>query len=434
MSTAIDRTERMTPFMTLWTGQALSLLGSMAVQFALIWWLTRETGSPAVLATAALLGLLPTVALGPVIGVLVDRWDRKHVMLAADGLVALASLVLACLFFAEAASTGIVFVILFLRGLGGAFHAPAMLASTSLMVSGAHLMRIQGLNQMLQGGMNIVCAPLGALLLAVLPMTGVMLVDVATALFAIVPLAFIRVPRPQRAGGAALHAASSIWSELIAGMRYLVERKGHMTLVVMAALINACLVPAFSLLPLLVSGELGGNALQLAWVTSAFGIGAIAGGILLGIWGGTKSRIMTVLPALVGLGVGVAALGIAPAYVPALAAMLAIGLIVPLVNGPIQAILQATIAAEYQGRVFTLVGSLAAVTAPLGLLLAAPVAEMAGVRAWYVTGGLVCLTMGVAGFLLPPLLRIEAPSGGAEAAQVLVHGRATLGEEPGNGV
>ena len=94
MNNGIDRTERMTPFLILWTGQALSILGSMAVQFALIWWLTRETGSAAVLAVAALLGLLPTVALGPVIGVLVDRWDRKLIMLASDAMVALASLVL----------------------------------------------------------------------------------------------------------------------------------------------------------------------------------------------------------------------------------------------------------------------------------------------------------------------------------------------------
>ncbi|HEU4366513.1 MAG TPA: MFS transporter [Candidatus Krumholzibacteria bacterium] len=427
MSTNIDRNERMTPFLILWTGQALSLLGSTAVQFALIWWLTQQTGSATVLAMAALLGLLPTVALGPVIGVLVDRWDRKRVMLASDAMVALASLVLACLYFADTATTGIVFVILFLRGLGAAFYSPAMLASTSLMVSGEHLTRIQGLNQMLQGGITIVSAPLGALLLAALPMSGVMLVDVVTALFAIVPLVFIHVPRPRRAGEAALKVASSIWSEMIAGVRYLAERKGHVSLVVMAALINACLVPAFSLLPLLVSGELRGDALQLAWVTTAFGVGTIAGGILLGLWRGTCSRILIVLPALVGLGVGVIAVGIAPAYVPALAAMLLIGLIVPFVNGPIQAILQATIAAEYQGRVFTLVGSLAGVTAPLGLILAAPVAEMAGVRAWYVAGGLVCVAMGAAGYLVPSLLRIETPPGDS-AAHDVVDERATAGE------
>ena len=175
----------------------------------------------------------------------------------------------------------------------------------------------------------------------------------------------------------------------------------------MAALINACLVPAFSLLPLLVSGELGGDAAQLGWVTSALGVGSIAGGVVLGIWGGTRRRILTALPALVGLGAAVVALGSAPGYVPAVIAMLLVGGIVPFVNGPIQAILQATIATEYQGRVFTLVASLAAVAAPLGLLLAAPVSELFGVRAWFLAGGAVCLAMGLLGFLLPALMRIE---------------------------
>jgi len=403
----------MASFLVLWTGQALSLLGSMAVQFALIWWLTRETGSAAVLATAALLGLLPTVALGPVIGVLVDRWDRRHVMLAADGLVALASLALAYLYFTGAATTGVVFVILFLRGLGGAFHAPAMFASTSLMVPGEHLTRIQGLNQMLEGGMNIVAAPLGAVLLGFLPMTGVMLVDVATALVAIVPLVFIDVPRPARPAVAVAKAARSIWTEMIAGARYLADRRGLVSLVVMAALINMCLVPAFSLLPLLVSRELGGDALQLGWITSAFGIGAIAGGIVLGVWGGTRRRILTVLPALIGLGVAVAGLGLAPSYATGAASALMVGLIVPFANGPIQAMFQATVAADYQGRVLTLMGSLAGATAPLGLLLAAPITEMAGVRSWYMAGGSVCLAMGIAGFFLPSLMRIESPPGEA---------------------
>jgi DHA3 family macrolide efflux protein-like MFS transporter len=114
-----------------------------------------------------------------------------------------------------------------------------------------------------------------------------------------------------------------------------------------------------------------------------------------------------VLPALVGLGGAVVALGSAPGYATAIAAILLVGGIATFVNGPIQAILQATIAPEYQGRVFTLVGSLATVAAPLGLLLAAPVSEIAGVRAWYLAGGAVCLAMGLVGFLLPPLMRIE---------------------------
>jgi DHA3 family macrolide efflux protein-like MFS transporter len=116
-----------------------------------------------------------------------------------------------------------------------------------------------------------------------------------------------------------------------------------------------------------------------------------------------------VLPALIGLGFGVTALGLASAYAPAVAACLVVGLLAPIANGPIQAILQATIAADYQGRVFTLIGSIAGATAPLGLLLAAPIAEIVGVRAWYLAGGLVCTSMGIAGFFLPSLMRIEEP-------------------------
>src|SRR5690349_3647928 len=141
----------MPSFLALCDGQAVPLLGSMAVQFALIWWLTGETGPTALLASATPLALPPMVALGPVLGVLGGRCDRTRGSVAADGLVAAASLVLAYLFAIDAASTGVVLVILAVRGLGGAVHAPAMLASTSLMVPAEHLVRIQGLNQMLQG-------------------------------------------------------------------------------------------------------------------------------------------------------------------------------------------------------------------------------------------------------------------------------------------
>lgn len=148
-----DRTSETTlrPFFVLWSAQMLSLVGSGGVQFALIWWLTAQTGSATVLATATLLGLLPQVVLGPLIGALIDRWNRKQVMLFADGLVAAASIVLAVLFASGAAHTEHVLALLFVRALGSAFHAPAMMASTSLMVPERLLTKIQGLNQSMQG-------------------------------------------------------------------------------------------------------------------------------------------------------------------------------------------------------------------------------------------------------------------------------------------
>jgi DHA3 family macrolide efflux protein-like MFS transporter len=393
------------PFLVLWSGQSLSLVGSQAVQFALIWWLTETSGSATILATATLLGILPPVVLGPAIGAFIDRWNRKTVMLAADGLVAVASLVLAWLFAAGIADIPHVLALVFLRALGTAFHSPAMIASTSLMVPERHLTRINALNQSMQGLLTIVTAPLGALLLATLSMTGVMMIDVATALLAILPLLAIRVPRPPRSTQV---ERASLWADMVAGFRYLIERRAHRTLIAMSALINALLVPAFSLLPLLVLQRLNGAA-QFGWLTSSIGVGLIVGGMALGVWGGFRKRIVTTLTGLIALGIAVTAVGLTPAssFVWALVSTLCVGLIVPLVNGPVYAILQATIAPEYQGRVFSLVGSLASGVAPLGLLVAAPVAEIVGVGAWYIAGGIACVTMGIAGFFSRALMAIE---------------------------
>jgi DHA3 family macrolide efflux protein-like MFS transporter len=203
-----------------------------------------------------------------------------------------------------------------------------------------------------------------------------------------------------------------VWAETAAGFRYLVRLRGHRTLIAMSTLINALLVPAFSLLPLLVLERLNGGAAQLGWLTSSLGVGLIAGGAALGAWGGFRKRIVTTLTGMVALGVAVIALGLTPqsSFLWALVSMSCVGLIVPLVNGPVYAILQATIAPDYQGRVFSLIMSLATAAAPLGLIIAAPVAEIVGVGVWYLAGGIACVAMGVAGFFAPALMGIEDES------------------------
>ena len=389
----------------IWAGQALSLLGSQAVQFALIWWLIARTGSAAVLAAATFFGILPQVVLGPFIGALVDRWNRKRIMWVADSVVAASSVLLALLFVTGMVTTGSVLALLFVRALGSAFHGPAMLASTSLMVPKAHLTRIQGLNQGLQGGALIITAPLGALLVATLPMATVMAVDVATALFAIVPLLFVAVPQPEKSGNETRTGLRSTWRDMLAGVRYLRSRRGHTPLLMMAILINLCMVPAFALLPLLVI-EQGGGAARLGWLHSVFGVGTIVGGVLLGIWGGFKTRVYTTFVGLLAAGVGTLVLGGASSVGLAMAGIGFLGMALPFVNGPIQATLQATVAPEFQGRVFTIYISVCGAMAPLGLAIAAPIADLVGVRSWYAAGGIACLAMGACGFLVPSIVRI----------------------------
>jgi len=339
------------PFFILWGGQALSLIGSQSVQFAIVWWLNVETGSAAVLASASFFGLAPQVILGPLLGAFVDRHNRQRVMLFADGGVAAAALVLAGLFAAGMATPATIYALLFVRSIGSGLHTPAMLATTSLMVPPEKLVRIQGANQALQGGMMIISAPIGAILATMLPMPGVMLVDVATAAFAIVPLLILTLPNPSR-GPSDASGWRALTRDLLEGVADLRRRHGHAALVAIAAAVNLWLVPAFALLPLLVSAELGAGAGRLAAMSSSFGLGIFVGGAVLGAWGGFRKRITTAIAAVGGLGLAVLGVGLSTAGWSATAAMFAVGLMLPLANGPIQAILQTTIEPHMQGRFF----------------------------------------------------------------------------------
>ncbi len=156
----------MAPFFIIWIGQALSLVGSQVGGFALVWWLTKESGGSAtVLAGMTLIAMLPQVFLGPFVGALVDRLNRRRVMIVADSLIALFSAGLAVLAWLGVLEIWHVYVIMFIRSLGGTFHYAAMQASTSLMVPKSQLARVGGMNQTLYGVMNIITPPLGALLL-----------------------------------------------------------------------------------------------------------------------------------------------------------------------------------------------------------------------------------------------------------------------------
>ena len=421
----------MRPFWLLWSGQALSLLGSQAVQFALIWWLTDLTRSAAVLALASLVGLLPPVLFGPFIGVLVDRWDRRRVMLAADSASAAASAVLALLFAAGRAGVPAVMAILTVRAFAAAFHGPALLASTSLMVPERELVRIQGLQQSVHGLAAILSPPLGALLIATLSMEWVVGVDVMTALPAVVSLLLVAVPRPD--SSAHPGGVRGVLVSMREGLVYLRARRAWMLLLVLAAVVNLCLVPAFSLLPLLVRGELGLGAGQLGWIEMGFGVGTILGGIGLGLLTAVRPKLLPALGGMLILSGGTIALGFAPAgslLLPLLAAA-AVGAAAALVNGPIHAIFQATVRPEFQGRVLTLVGSVAGLATPLGLFLAAPVAEALGVRAWYFIGGGIALIVAAGAVFSPALRRVgeaegrpvptgNGPPCGADQGQVVV--------------
>ncbi len=396
-------------FFPIWTGQALSLLGSRVAGFALVWWLTASTGSATVLASATLASIIPRVLLGPVAGACVDRWNRRAMMLVADSFIALVSLWLAYMFWTGDLQVWHVYVVVLARTWGDIFHAPAMNASTSLMVPTEHLSRVAGLNQTLGGSLNLVAPPLGALALAVLPLHGVMLMDVCTAALAVLPLLVTHIPQPQRQAASGSDERTSLWQEMRQGLRYVWNWPGLLAFMIMAAVVNFVINPAFTLLPLYVSRQFGGGAMQLGWMQAAQGAGLIAGGLLLSAWGGFRRRIHTALTGLILQGLATVVVGLAPAG----AFWLAVvgwgigGFMNVFFNGPLFAFLQATVRPEMQGRVFTVQQSLAWIAWPLSLAVAGPVTDLVGLRAWYVGGGLVAVLAGLVALSLPAIVNLE---------------------------
>ena len=405
-----------TRFFTIWGGQALSILGSQLVQFALIWHLTVRTGSAKVLATAFLAAILPGVILGPFIGALVDRWDRRKIMLLADSLIALATICLAVLFALNGVAIWHIYLAMLIRSLAGSFHGNAMTASTSLMVPVEKLTRIQGINQMLAGGLNIISAPLGALLLDVLPIEGILAIDVVTALFAVVPLLFIKVPQPERIARDKVQGKTqaTVWQDFRAGLGYMLGWPGLLMIGLMTIGINFTVIPAFSLLPLMVKDYFGGGAIQLSWVESAMGIGMLLGGALLSVWGGFNRKILTSMGGLIGMGTGTLVLALAPSSAIALAVggAFMVGLMTPITIGPFFAIIQSNVEPDMQARIFSLLWSVGSGMAPLGLMIAGPVSEKFGIQAWFFAGGLLCVLMAVACSMIPAVMNIEEKHSG----------------------
>jgi MFS transporter, DHA3 family, macrolide efflux protein len=396
-------------FFTIWTGQALSLFGSALVQFALIWWLTQKSGSATILAIATLVGMLPQIVLGPFAGALVDRWNRRLIMILADGTIAIFSLLLAYLFATGTVQIWHIYAVMAVRALGGAFHYPAMAASTPLMVPNEQLTRINGLNQALQGVNSLVAPPVGALLLGILPTQGILLIDVGTALLAILPLLFLSVPQPERPKADHAGTKPSLLRDVRDGLAYVRTIPGFTAIISMALFLNFLLVPTGALVPLLVTKHFGKGAIELGLLQSSMGIGIIAGGILLSIWGGFKKKIATSLVGIIGLGLGVMLVGIAPAnlFILAITGNVVLGLMIPIANGPIGALMQSIVRPDMQGRVMSLVQSGATAISPLGLLLAGPVSDWLGIRVWFWVGGILCMLIAIAAFFKPVIMNVE---------------------------
>lgn len=407
MTHEIPRNWKKTYF-PVWVGQAFSLLGSELVQFSLIWYLTEKTGSASVLAAASFVALLPRVFLSPVSGALVDRWNRQKVMIYADALIAIATMILAGVFWLEYIKVWHIYAILFIRALGSGFHWPAMQASTSLMVPKDQLARISGMNQTLRGAMGIAVPLLAALMLKIFPIYGILSIDVITAIIAIFPLLFVSIPQVNRTAEKMV-GFSQILDDIRAGFKFLLGWRGLLYLTVAATILNFLLYPGFTFTPLLVTDHFKEGVIGLSMIESAFSMGTIIGGLVLSTWGGFKRNIHTILAGIIGLAVGTGLIAVAPSnhFMLAVFGMSLAGFMNPIANGPIFAIMQTYVEPEMQGRVFSLLESMVSAMMPVSMIVAAPIAEWVGIRGWLAFGAIGCFVIGIVGFFTPSLMHIE---------------------------
>lgn len=412
------------PFFIIWSGQIVSALGSGLVQFALIWYLTTTTGSATVLAFASMIGLLPQILLLPIAGVLVDRWDRRLVMIAADGLIAAATVFLALGFLFAWTPLWLIYSILLIRSVGSAFHWPAMQASIPLLVPEKELTRVSGINQGMYGLLSIVIPPVAALLLAWLPIQSILAIDVGTAIIAIVPLLLIHIPQPTRADrvgqdqDTAKGNKPSMLDDFRAGFAFVWQWRGLRLIVGLSLVTNIFFAPANALVPVLVTKTFGGDALALAWVQASAGLGVVFGGLLLGAWGGFQNRMLTALLGLFCQSLGFLIVGFLPksAFPWLLLAIGLIGMMTMILNSAFFAALQAVVPNAIQGRVLTLITSSLNATMPLGLLMAGPLADRMGVQILYTLCGIVTLIVSII-CLTPSILYLEAQGKQMVAAQ-----------------
>ena len=376
-------------FAIIYAGQAFSLLGSAAVQFAVIWWLTVQTGSAITLTVASIISFLPNLLLGPFAGDWIDRYNRGKVMIAADGLVALSSVILGAAFLImDIPPVWFIYTVLFLRGLGNTFHSPAIQSAIPLLVPAEMLTKAGGWGNLVSSISNMLGPVLGAALMGVFSIASIMLVDISGAIFAIVCLLFVKIPDvPQSA------EKPNFCEDFRQGISAMKKNKPLMAVLPSYLLATIIYMPLGALFPLFVYNYFGGNAWHNSVVEFVFASGLLVSSLIMGVWGGLRKRFLMISLAIGLQGTAILVSGALPqsglwAFVVCAFFMAAAGTIF---NVPYMAYIQESTPPEVMGKVFSLLMTAMTVAMPIGLLVAGPAVEAVGVDTWFFWSGVAMI-------------------------------------------
>lgn len=404
------------PFGTIMAGQAVSLVGSSAVQFALVWTVAIQTGSAAAMGMAGLAGFLPAALLAPVAGVVADRYNRKNVCILSDLSVGLVAVAFAALLGIAGTSVAVIVAVLAARSLLGAFQQPAMQAMVPQIVPQQSLMRANSVAQIISSASLLLGPALGAVLFAAIPLWAILATDMLGALVAAGALLAARM-RDHRADGMP-PAEFRPMRDAMEGLRVFVCDRNLLLILLVETGCMLFFLPLSSFYPLMTSQYFSGTGWDAGVVEVAWSLGMLVASAVLGALH-PKDEVRVALLAMVALGAVVLGCGLLPAtragWWGFVALCLVMGAMGSVYSIPIVTYLQRTVEPAKLGRAFAAFQLVATLTMPVGLAFASPVADAVGVQVWFAIAGAACLACALAGIL--GRARLAGGSGGARGQQ-----------------
>lgn len=370
--------------------QTVSLLGSMLVNYAIMWYVTLQTQSGLMMMIQVLAYTVPSLILAPFAGVWADKFNRKLVMVFADGFIAVVTLLTAVSFILGYAPLWMIFVVSAVRSVGQSIHQPSVSSTYQEIVPKEHLMRVNGINQTIQSSLMIVLPILAAFLLSITDISWIFMIDVVTAAIAIASLVTI-VYIPKRAHEQELHTID-YFSDVKAGVTYIKSHHYLIPFFVVMTFLWILISPVSFLTPLQTVRNFGDEVWRLSAIEIGFAIGMTLGGLLIATWGGFKNRAVTMLFGIVVLGVITVGFGITRNFPFYIFLMGATGLFIPIFNAPAVTMLQEQVDPEYTGRVFSVMGIIQNATMPVSMLFFGPLADIVSIDIiLIITGALISM-------------------------------------------
>jgi MFS family permease len=369
-------------------GQLVSLAGSEMSQFALTIWAYEKTGLATSLALMGFFHTLPLILISPFAGAWVDRGNRKLMMMISDFGSAAATLIVFMLHSTGHLEIWHLYLAGAITGLFSAFQWPAYSAAISTMVDKKDYARANGMLALAESVPGIGAPILAAILLPLLGLKGILLIDLLSFSVAFISLFLVHVPQPQ-VSEAGLKSQGHLFSEATFGFRYILASPSLLGLQLVFLIGNLFASMSQAIESAMILARSGGNEATLAVIRTVAGVGGILGGLLLSTWGGPKRKVNGILLGWVGSSLlGSILMGIGQSIWIWAAASFFFVMIIPILNGSNQAIWQAKVPPDIQGKVFSARRMIAWIANPIAMLVAGPLADKVLTPAMMPEGGL----------------------------------------------